>query len=741
MKSPLQFQKIKLQVEGMTCAACSARVEKTLAAQRGVRSARVLLATEKALIEYDPLQVSLDTLRQSVEKSGYKLLLPKENEEDPEIRAKQARQRLAWAWAITGPGAILMLMHMLTGIHLPAWAWLELGLSFAVIFLIGFPTLRSAWLSVRHGSPGMDVLISLGTLASFSTGILHLFGVNIANYTLVGAMIMAFHLTGRYLEAAARGKASQAIRQLLEMGARSARLLRKDGSEEEVPLESLQSGDILLIRPGEKIPADSEVIEGHSTVDESLATGESMPVEKNRGDKLIGATLNQTGFLQARVTRLGEDSFLSQMIRLVEEAQASRIPIQAFADRVIGVFVPVILLLTALVFTVWILWPGPTLQLLDWAGKYLPWIQPEEQALSRALLAAVSTLVIACPCALGLATPTALMVGSGVGARQGILIRNGAAIQTMKDIDTVLLDKTGTLTQGSPALVQRESVMPDFLLLLASLEQYSEHPLAAAVMQAAREMQLKVKPVKEFLSVSGKGVRGSIDEREYAAGSPAFLADCGADPLDFRDRIAEWESMGQTVIGLASEGKILGIAGIADQLKPDSAQAIQILQSQGLQCVMVTGDNSRAARSIASSAGISEVHAQVLPADKIAVVRGLQQQGRTVAMVGDGINDAPALKGADVGIALGTGTDIAMESGDITLVRGELMGVVHSLLLSRATFRKIRQNLFWAMIYNLLAVPLAAAGLLHPLIAETAMALSSIFVVTNSLRLRHLRLD
>ncbi len=737
----MPIQKVNLSVEGMTCAACSSRVEKTLGAQPGVSIARVVLSTEKAVLEYDPKLTSLEILGQKIEQLGYHLVLPQQKELTPEEKARKARRQLFWAWLFTGPGAILMILHMTAGIHIPGWEWIELLLAFPVIFVVGWHVQKAAFLTLIHGAPGMDVLISLGTIASFATGVLNLAGMQIANYALVGAMIMGFHLIGKYLEAAAKGKASEAIRKLLEMGAKTARILEKDGTEKEVAIDQLHTGDVMIIRPGEKIPADGIILEGRSSVDESLATGESLPVDKKPGDELIGATINQMGSLRVEVTRTGKESFLSQMIQLVEEAQTSRIPIQAFADRVISIFVPVILILTVIVFLLWIILPDRMLDLLQWGKGFIPWINTDTDVISRAIYASIATLVIACPCALGLATPTALMVGSGLGARYGILIRNGAAIQTMKEVTTILFDKTGTITQGRPELTD---VMAEdetsFLGILGGLEQHSEHPLALAVVKYVQKKKITPGKSEDFSAISGQGIEGRIDGQIYLAGSPSFLVERGTEFSQYSEVVNEWESQGKTVIGLATSNKILGIAGIADTVKSESADAIMKIKALGIKPVMVTGDNPRAAQYIAHQVGISEIYAQVLPAEKINVVRKLQTQGQVVAMVGDGINDAPALKGADVGLALGTGTDIAIESGDITLVQGRLTSVVEAIKLSRATFEKIKQNLFWAFFYNILAIPLAALGFLHPVIAEIAMAFSSINVVTNSLRLRRLKI-
>jgi Cu+-exporting ATPase len=511
-----------------------------------------------------------------------------------------------------------------------------------------------------------------------------------------------------------------------------------------VPVAQLAPGNVMVVRPGEKIPTDGRIVEGETSVDESMATGESLPVEKKPGDEVIGATVNGNGLIKVEATRVGKDTFLSQVIKLVEQAQGTKIPIQAFADKVTARFVPVVLLIAAATFAAWFFLTPSLKPMLAWAATFLPWVNPNLSVVSLAFFAGVAVLVIACPCALGLATPTALMVGSGMGAERGILFRSGEAIQTLKDVRAVVLDKTGTITQGRPAVTdvvpvagEREA---EVLRLAASLEQGSEHPVAGAVVAAAQARGLKLVLPTDVQAVPGQGIKGKVEGVEVLAGKGLLLQECGVDCSILDRAAAGLRKRARTVLYVASGGRPLGVIGVADTVKPDSAQAIADLNALGITPIMLTGDNRETATQIGAEAGISRIVAEVLPAQKQQVVKDLQKEFGSVAMVGDGINDAPALKAANVGIAIGTGTDVAIESSDVTLVRGSLSGVVSAVKLSRATFVKIRQNLFWAFFYNVVAIPLAMLGLLHPIMAEVAMALSSINVVTNSLRLRRTKL-
>jgi Cu+-exporting ATPase len=613
-----------------------------------------------------------------------------------------------------------------------------IALAAPVLFYPGWATYKSAAKAIWHRNANMDVLIMLGTLASFLTGPPSFF-TPLANYAGVSAMIMSFHLTGRYIEAKAKGRASQAIRRLLELEAKTARILR-DGKEVEVPIDEVEKGDLMIVRPGEKIPTDGVVVEGESGVDESMATGESMPVQKKAGDAVIGATINQRGLLKVKATKVGEDTFLSQVIKMVEEAQGSKVPIQEFADRVTSYFVPTVLTLALLTLVLWLAFPTAIGSVGVWASQFLPWVDPTLGVVSLAIFATVATLVIACPCALGLATPTVLMVGSGMGAENGVLIRRGEAIQTLKDVTVMVFDKTGTITKGQPEVTDTIAAEgfseKEVLRLAASVEKGSEHPLAEAIIRKAEEEGLELSKLKQFEAVTGRGIKADIEgQSTVIVGNRKLMDEAKIDYEGLEPALKRLEDEAKTAMLIAENGRCVGIVAEADTLKEDSVAAVAELEKLGLQTAMLTGDNRRTAEAIARKVGISKVLAEVLPDKKVAEIQRLQEVG-LVAMVGDGINDAPALTQANVGIAIGTGTDIAIEAGDVVLVSGNLSDVVKAVKLSRATFRKIRQNLFWAFFYNLVMIPFAMLGLAHPVIAEAAMAFSSVTVVTNANLLR-----
>jgi Cu+-exporting ATPase len=757
---PRRREKVLLGVTGMSCASCAMRIETALNGLDGVESATVNLASEKAVIDYSPDIVKADDLISAIRGAGYDVEDIKQRKTRSEIdpveedarRLADARNRMTWVWFLTAPIIIWMVPEMISGVKWPNDTIFDLGmlvLAGPVLFWKGWPTLVSAYRSARKLVPNMDVLIGMGTITAFSTGfvtLLHDLGLapRLLNYAGVSAMIMAFHLTGRYIESKAKGRASQAIQRLLTLEVKTARI-RRDGEEVEVAIEEVEVGDLMVIRPGEKIPTDGEVVDGESAVDESIATGESMPVEKGKGDKVLGATINKQGLLVVRATGVGEETFLSQVIRLVEEAQGSKVPIQEFADRVTAIFVPTVLVLALLTLISWLLFPVFFNGIALSASRFIPWVDPSLGRVSLALFATIAVLVIACPCALGLATPTALMVGSGLGAENGVLIRHGEAIQTMREVSTIVLDKTGTITMGKPGVTD---VIPaegtseeDLLRLAASAESGSEHPVGEAIVKEASERDMDLLSLEGFEAIGGKGVRATVGgETEILVGSPAFLEENGISPMVLSRQLEECESKAKTVIVVGASKNLKGIIAVADRVKADSLSAISDLKTMGLEPVMLTGDNEKTARAIADSVGIDRVIANVLPDQKSEVIRKLQEEGKKVAMVGDGINDAPALKQANVGIAIGTGTDIAIESADITLVRGELSAVVTGVKLSRATFTKIKQNLFWAYFYNGIAIPVAIFGLLHPVIAEAAMAFSSINVVTNANRLKRAKI-
>jgi len=767
-------EKVSLPIGGMTCASCVTHVEEALARIPGVLRVNVNLATEKASVEYIPTLTGLPDFRRAVADAGYEVLPTAEERAEEELsrevrKMQDARRRMVLAWAFTVPIILWMLPEMLFGMAWPDMTVFNLGtllLAVPVLFWVGRQTYVAAWRSTMHGAPNMDALIAMGTGASFLTGIAAFFAP-IPSYAGVAAMIMAFHLTGRYVEASARGRASQAIRKLLELGAKTARIL-VDGTEKEVSIDEVQPGDVMVIRPGEKIPTDGVVVEGESAVDESMATGESMPVNKHPGDEVIGATVNQDGLLKVQATRVGKDTFLAQVVRMVEEAQGTKVPIQAFADRVTAVFVPIVIGIALLTFLAWFLFPNALHPIAVWASRFLPWVDPSLNPFTLALITTVSVLVIACPCALGLATPTALMVGSGMGAENGILIRSGEAIQAMRDVRMVVFDKTGTLTKGKPEVTDQisnpksqipnlKSQIPnlksqisnlksqishdELLRWAASVEVGSEHPLGKAIVRKAEEQGLKLGELRDFEAVRGKGVRGIVEGKSVLVGSRALLEEHGVAVAAMEDEMRRLEDEGKTAMLVAVDGELLGLLAVADTLKDDAVAAVRELRALGLQTAMITGDNQRTAQAIARQVGIDHVLAEVLPEDKLREVQRLQEEtDGLVAMVGDGINDAPALTQADVGIAIGTGTDIAIEAADITLVRGDLSGVVSAVRLSRATFNKVIQGLFWAFFYNVVMIPLAILGMMHPVLAEIAMATSSVSVVTNANLLRRVNI-
>ena len=743
-------ERMTLGIGGMNCGACVSHVDKALETVPGVLDASVNLATESAQVTLVPGMVTLDDLKQAVANAGYDVTSTPEDhasesqDDKTERKTRDARWKMWTGWAFTVPIVAWMIPEMVFGLAWPSMTVFQIGmvaLSLPVLAWAGRETYSSGIKSLRHGAANMDTLIVLGTAASFVTGPLSLV-MPIANYAGVSAMIMAFHLTGRYVEESAKGRASQAIRKLLEMGAKTARVER-DGNEVEVPIDQVQIGDVMVVRPGEKIPTDGVVVEGASAIDESMATGESMPVTKTQDDDVIGATVNQEGLLKVRATRIGKDTFLSQVIKLVEQAQGTRVPIQAFADRITGIFVPIVMGVAALTFLAWLLIPGVMSPLVE-AGSFLPWVVPDLGVWTLAIAAMVAVLVIACPCALGLATPTALMVGSGLGAENGILIRSGEAIQTLKDIGTVVFDKTGTITKGKPEVT---NIIPadgvdsaELLRLAASAERGSEHPLGRAIVERAQADGTELTSPENFNAIRGQGITATIEGRNVLVGSRRLMDSHNVDVTALSDTLTDLEDDAKTAMLVAIDGQAYGVVAVADTLKDDATAAIDALHTLGIRTAMITGDNERTAQAIAAKVSIDHVVANVLPDGKVDEVKSLQDEFGRVAFVGDGINDAPALTQADVGLAIGTGTDIAIEASDVTLVRGELSSVVEAINLSRATFRKIQQNLFWAFAYNLVMVPLAIIGWMHPVLAEIAMATSSITVVTNANTLRRVRI-
>ncbi|MEW5827200.1 MAG: heavy metal translocating P-type ATPase [Candidatus Bipolaricaulota bacterium] len=744
---------LTLRVDGMHCASCAQAVERALGRVAGVERAEVDLVGGRARVTASD-DVMLETLEQAVVAAGYSVSeAPDRGLDEEAARARAARRRALLAWALALPLVAWMLPEMVLGVRWPSALVFHVGmivLSFPAVFIAGWPTLRSAWRTAVRLSPSMDTLIALGALASFATGPLTLLahlrgGAMVADYSGIAAMIMAFHLTGRAVEASVRGRTTAALRSLLDVEARTARVVR-EGREEVISVRDLAVGDLMIVRPGEKIPTDGVVEWGESSIDESLATGESMPVVRGVGESLIGGTVNGEGALHVRATGVGEDTFLAQVARLVREAQSSKVPIQAFADRVVRWFVPAVVVLAAGTFAAWMWAPEVMARLAAPLAAHLPWVAEAAPVATRALYAAMAVLVIACPCALGLATPTALAAGVGLGARRGILLRRGDAVQRLSAVRVMALDKTGTVTVGRPEVTDvmaGEAGEREVLRLAAALEANSEHPVGQALCREAVRREIALPRAERFVALPGRGIAGTVEDRDVRIGHLDWMEAEGVAPREWAAVARRLESSGRSVVAVADrERGILGLFGVADAIKPEARASVAALRKLGLELILLSGDRVLTAEAVAREIGVDRVVAQVLPGEKADVIRDLRERtGHRVAMVGDGINDAPALAAADVGIALGTGTDVAMETADVTLVSGDLAGAARAVRLARATFRKIRQNLFWAFAYNIVAVPLAVLGLLHPLVAEAAMALSSINVVLNANRLRRAKLD
>ncbi len=718
--------KVELAISGMTCAACSARIEKNLNKAPGVAKASVNLASDKALIEITPGLATPDDLIRIVEKTGYgaALAVDRTGEEREDQRIAYRNLRIAF-WG--GVILTLPLVAQMLSLFIPGWGfmlpvWLQLTLATPVQFAVGWRFYRGAYHALRGGAPNMDVLVSLGTSAAyfFSLAVV-VFRIPGGLYFDSAALITTLILMGKLLEHKAKAQTSQAVRALVKLQPKTARVVR-NGAETDIPVEQVVKGDEILVRPGESVPVDGVVQSGGTTVDESMLTGESLPVSKGAGSAVFAATMNKTGAFRFRATKVGKDTALAQIIRMVDEAQGSKAPIQQLADKVSGIFVPIVLGVAVVTFLAWFFIAGFT----------------------HALIYAVAVLVIACPCSLGLATPTALMVGTGKGAELGILIKGGEALQQAHRITTVVLDKTGTITEGKPMVtdVRPFGVQGDELLqIAASVEASSEHPLGAAIVDHARAQGTALASVNDVRAIPGYGVEANIDGARVLIGNRSLMDREGIDHYEDSVNAVEFEAQGKTAMWVARDGRLVGLIAVADTVRETSAQAIADLRGMGLDVYMITGDNRRTAEAIARQVGLApdRVLAEVLPEQKADEVKKLQRQGKVVGMVGDGINDAPALATADVGFAIGTGTDVAIETADIALLRGDLESVVRSVKLAKATMRKIRQNLGWAFGYNTLGIPLAAFGVVSPVIAGAAMALSSVSVVTNSLLLRRFR--
>lgn len=724
----------------MTCASCAGRIERKLNNLDGV-TATVNFATEKATVDVAG-EVTPEQLIEAVETAGYTAQLPNADpaESDVEVDPTAALcTRLMVSAALTIP---VVAMAMIPALQFTNWQWLSLTLAAPVVVWGALPFHRAAWTNLRHGTATMDTLISMGTIAAFGwslyalfwgtagmPGMTHPFSLSISQtdgagniYLEVAAGVTTFILAGRYFEARSKRRAGAALRALLELGAKDVAVLR-DGVEQRIPIESLTVGDEFVVRPGEKVATDGEVVDGSSAVDASMLTGESVPVEVGPGDQVVGATVNVGGRLVVRAKRIGSDTQLAQMAQLVEDAQSGKAQAQRLADKVSAVFVPIVIALAVGTLGFWLGTGG---------------------SVAAAFTAAVAVLIIACPCALGLATPTALLVGTGRGAQLGILIKGPEVLESTRRVDTVVLDKTGTVTTGAMTLLDVITAAgeepAEVLRLAGAVEDGSEHPIAQAIAKGAREKVGDLPVVEDFSNVAGLGVQGIVDGHALVVGRRRLLADWGqqlSPELDAAMR--EAQALGRTAIAVGWDGQARAVLVVADAVKPTSKEAIEQLRGLGLEPIMLTGDNEAAARAIAEQVGVQEVYAEVLPQDKVDVVKRLQDEGRVVAMVGDGVNDAAALAQADLGLAMGTGTDVAIEASDLTLVRGDLRTAADAIRLSRRTLATIKGNLFWAFAYNVAALPLAAAGLLNPMLAGAAMAFSSVFVVSNSLRLRRFR--
>lgn len=731
-------QKAEFDITGMTCAACAARIEKGLNKMDGVASANVNLALEKATIEFNPSEVSAGDIIAKVEKLGYGAHPKQEEIEQVDHREKAIQDQkrkfiisailsLPLLWTMVGHFSFTSFLYVPDILMNP---WIQMILATPVQFIIGKQFYVGAYKALRSGSANMDVLVVMGTSAAYFYSVYQAIITSGSHhaphlYFETSAVLITLILLGKLFEARAKGRSSEAIKKLMGLQAKTAVVLR-DGVEKEIPLEEVVIGDTILVKPGEKIPVDGEVAEGITAVDESMLTGESLPVDKQAGDVLYGSTINKNGFIKMTATKVGRDTALAQIIKVVEDAQGSKAPIQRLADQISGIFVPVVVGIAIITFFVWFIW-----------------IQPGDFA--QALEVLIAVLVIACPCALGLATPTSIMAGSGRAAEFGILFKGGEHLEQTQSVDTVVVDKTGTVTHGKPVLTdvllasgQNEET---FLSLIGAAEKQSEHPLAQAIVQGIQEKGIKLGSVQFFEAIPGYGVQATVSGQGIIIGTRKLMQQYGIDITPVLPAMEKLESDGKTAMLAAVNGKYAGLVAVADTIKDTSKEAVRRLQQMGITVIMMTGDNQRTAQAIGREVGVDAVIAEVLPEDKANEVKKLQQQGKKVAMVGDGINDAPALATADIGMAIGTGTDVAMEAADITLIRGDLTSIADAIVMSRKTIRNIKQNLFWAFAYNTIGIPIAAAGFLAPWVAGAAMAFSSVSVVLNALRLQRVKLE
>jgi P-type Cu+ transporter len=742
-----------LKLRGMSCASCANNIEEAIRSVPGVEACSVNFGAEQAAVTYDASQTDVAAIQEAVDEAGYSALPIQDDvlapEDDAERRERQAENRKltrrVWVSGVISAVLVIGSLPAMTGLpipFIPMWLhdpWFQLVLTAPVLFWAGSGFFINAWKALKRHTATMDTLVAVGTGTAYLYSLFPTFnpqwftaqGLNPDVYFEAAAVIIALLLLGRLLENRAKGQTSEAIRKLMGLQAKTARVIR-DGREVDIAIAEVVLGDIILVRPGEKIPVDGEIVQGSSTIDEAMVTGESVPVKKQPGDEVIGATINKTGSFQFRATRVGKDTFLAQIVKLVQQAQGSKAPIQRLADQVTGWFVPAVIAIAILTFILWFNIMGNV---------------------TMALITTVGVLIIACPCALGLATPTSIMVGTGKGAENGILIKGAESLELAHKLQTIVLDKTGTITQGKPTVTDYVTVNGTansnelkLLRLAASVERNSEHPLAEAVVQYAQAQGAELANVQTFEAIAGSGVQGYVSDRLVQIGTHRWMNELGIDTSALQQQWDKLEYLGKTVIWIAVDGKAEAIMGIADAVKPSSVNAIRTLQKMGLEVVMLTGDNQRTANVIAREVGIQRVFAEVRPDQKAATVATIQSEGKVVAMVGDGINDAPALAQADVGIAIGTGTDVAIAASDITLISGDLQGIVTAIQLSRATIRNIKQNLFFAFIYNVAGIPIAAGilypvfgWLLSPIIAGAAMAFSSVSVVTNALRLRNFK--